>query len=64
MIEVFTYQSVKLVRRPQLDALGFSHAHLGPGNIDGLSALPGADDVFVDPDAFPFNAVGSKGPQE
>jgi catechol 2,3-dioxygenase-like lactoylglutathione lyase family enzyme len=64
VIEVFTYQSVKQDRTPQLDAPGFSHAQLGPGNIAGLSALPGTDDVFVDPDGFPFTAVGSKGPQE
>jgi len=66
VIEVFTYRTVKEDRRPQLDAPGFSHAHLGPGNIDGLSALPDADDstVFVDPDGFPFTAVGSTGPQE
>jgi catechol 2,3-dioxygenase-like lactoylglutathione lyase family enzyme len=64
VIEVFTYSSVKQDRRPQLDAPGFSHAHLGPGDIDGLSTLPGTDDVFVDPDGFPFTAVGSTGPQE
>ena len=64
VIEVFTYQTAKQDRRPQLDAPGFANAHLGPGNIDGLSALPGADDVFVDRDGFPFTAVGSTGPQE
>jgi catechol 2,3-dioxygenase-like lactoylglutathione lyase family enzyme len=66
VIEVFTYQTVKQDRRPQLDAPGFSHAYLGPGDIDGLSALPGADDarVFVDPDGFPFTAVRSTGPRE
>jgi catechol 2,3-dioxygenase-like lactoylglutathione lyase family enzyme len=58
VIEVFTYQTVRQDRRPQLHAPGFSHAHLGPGKIDGLSVLSGADDtaVFVDPDGFPFTA--------
>jgi catechol 2,3-dioxygenase-like lactoylglutathione lyase family enzyme len=58
VIEVFTYQTVKQDRRPQLDAPGFSHAHLGPGSIDGLSAFAGGNDtaVFLDPDGFPFTA--------
>ena len=65
VIEVFTFQTVKQERRPQLDAPGFSYAHLGPGSNDGLSALPDTDGttVFVDPDGFPFAAVGSKGEQ-
>ena len=66
VIEVFTFQTVKQDRRPQLDAPGFSYAHLGPGNIDGLSALPGGDDtaVFGDPDGFQFTAGHSTGPRE
>ena len=44
---------------------GFSYAHLARGTIDGLSALPdvAGNTVFVDPDGFPFAAVGSKGEQ-
>ena len=61
VIEVFTYQTAKQDRRPQLDGRGFAYAHLGPGNIDGLPAVPDADGtpVFVDPDGFPFAAVGN-----
>jgi catechol 2,3-dioxygenase-like lactoylglutathione lyase family enzyme len=65
VIEVFTYQTVKQDRRPQLDAPGFSYAHLGSGKIDGLSQFSDADDstVFVDPDGFLFAAVGGTGAQ-
>lgn len=61
VIEVFTYQTAKQDRSPQLDAPGFAYAHLGPGDVDGLSALPEADGttVFVDPDGFPFALVGT-----
>ena len=61
VLEVFTYRSDTETRAPQLDAPGFAHATLGPGDTDGLSpvATVGPEQVFADENGFPFSVAGA-----
>ena len=56
VIEVFTYDTEKTSRDPQLDVAGFSYAVLAgdpPSDLTKLSA-PDGTPVYVDPDGFAF----------
>jgi catechol 2,3-dioxygenase-like lactoylglutathione lyase family enzyme len=57
VIEVFTYQTAKHDRPPQLNAPGFGYAVLFGGDTAGLTTAATVDDpqVYTDNDGFPFS---------
>ncbi|TDD21671.1 hypothetical protein E1218_20590 [Kribbella turkmenica] len=60
VLEIFTYETEKSARAPQLDVAGFAYAELEgkPPTAFGKLVSPDGTTVYVDPDGFVF-AVGS-----
>ena len=63
VIEVFTYETEKTSRDPQLDVAGFAYAVLAgdPPPDPTVATAPDGTTVYVDPDGFAFSvdAAGS-----
>jgi catechol 2,3-dioxygenase-like lactoylglutathione lyase family enzyme len=61
VLEVFTYNTEKSGRAPQLDVAGFAYAELAGDPPSGLTetAAPDGTTVYVDPDGFAFSVSPS-----